>query len=154
MNSFISNLNNPTKIVGSLNVLNNANKVATTLNVLNNPTNISPSFDIYNPINKITNHISENITDFYEFLNTNKILATSIGIIIGLQINNLWNDLTLDFINPITKKILHKDLNDINICLFGVTLYVGKAIVSIINLLISFYFLYYIYKLSRHLGLK
>jgi len=141
MNSFVSNLNNATK-------------VATTLSVLNNPTNINPSFNIYNPINKITNHISESLVDFYEFLNANKILATSIGIIIGLQINSLWSDLTTDFINPITKKILHKDINDINICLFGITFYVGKAIVSIINLLISFYFLYYIYKLSRHLGLQ
>ena len=106
------------------------------------------------PVYNITHHLSDNASLFFNFLKDNKIIASTIGIVIGLQMNALWGAITDDIINPVTKKLVHKDVDDLNFCLFGVTFYYGKIMNGLINLLISFFLLFKLYELSKSLGLK
>ena len=68
--------------------------------------------------------------------------------------NALWGAITDDIINPITKRIMKKDIEDLNFCIFGITFYYGKITNGLINILISFFFLYKLYQVSKSFGLK
>ena len=113
---------------------------------------INTNFNAYDPITYVTapiygvsQHLLMNATNFYSFLNENKIIASTIGIVIGLQMNALWGALTDDIINPITKKLVNKDVDELSFCILGVTFYYGKIMNGLINIFISFSFLNYLY---------
>jgi large-conductance mechanosensitive channel len=129
--------------------------------VITNAVGIDGHFNAYEPLTYATSPVYhvvrgflDNLSQFYEFLAENKIIASTIGIVIGLQMNGLWGAITDDIINPITKKLLKKDIDDLNFCVFGITFYYGKIINSLINILISFFFLYKLYQLTKSIGLK
>ena len=115
---------------------------------------LDPTTYITAPVTNITNTLYDNMSSFYQFLNDNKIIASTIGIVVGLQMNNLWGAITDDIINPITKKIMHKDVEDLSFCIGGITFYYGKIMNGLINIIISFFFLYKLYELSKSFGLK
>ena len=129
--------------------------------VITNAIGIDGRFNAYDPLTYATSPlyniirtILDNLTSFYGFLAENKIIASTIGIVIGLQMNALWGAITDDIINPITKRIMKKDIEDLNFCIFGITFYYGKITNGLINILISFFFLYKLYQISKSFGLK
>ena len=162
--SFIQNISNASntakKLLSTGVIATGVTGVAPIENLINLPP-INNNFNAYDPVTYvtapvygITNHLFNNMTSFYSFLNDNKIIASTIGIVIGLQMNALWGALTDDIINPITKKLVNKNVDDLNFCILGVTFYYGKIMNGLINIFISFFLLYKLYELSKSLGLK
>ena len=159
MNSFLDNVREATGKAGA----ETAKKIAM-MGPLNGVANGVANVDTFNaldpatyitaPVANITNTLYSNASSFYQFLIDNKIVASTIGIVVGLQMNGLWSAITDDIINPITKKIMHKDVEDLSFCIGGVTFYYGKIMNGLINILISFFFLYKLYELSKSFGLK
>jgi len=166
MNSFLDNVRQATGKAGSetakrLLVLGSAGTAAgvasgTVAGVANAAhfDALDPITYVTAPVTNVTNTLYNNMSSFYEFLNENKIIASTIGIVVGLQMNSLWSAITDDIINPITKKIMHKDVEDLSFCIGGITFYYGKIMNGLINILISFFFLYKLYELSKSFGLK
>jgi large-conductance mechanosensitive channel len=162
MNSFLDNVREATGKAGA----ETAKKIAMmgTMGSLNGVANgvangatfdaLDPTTYVTVPVANITNTLYSNASSFYQFLIDNKIVASTIGIVVGLQMNGLWSAITDDIINPITKKIMHKDVEDLSFCIGGVTFYYGKIMNGLINILISFFFLYKLYELSKSFGLK
>jgi hypothetical protein len=162
MNSFLDNVRQATGKAGSetakrLLVLGSAGNAAGNAAGVANGAQfdaLDPTTYITAPIANVTNTLYENASSFFQFLIDNKIIASTIGIVVGLQMNGLWGAITDDIINPITKKIMHKDVEDLSFCIGGITFYYGKIINGLINILISFFFLYKLYELSKSFGLK
>jgi large-conductance mechanosensitive channel len=74
-------------------------------------------------------------------------------MVIGLQMNAFWGDFTKSIIDPISKKVIHDDINHLNFSLLGMKFYFGKVLISLINIMISFFFLFQLYKLAKSFGL-
>ena len=134
------------------NVPSNSKILAT--NLINN-TKVD-NIDVNNNIqlvNGIANPLYSSFVDFFSFLDNNKIIGTTIGMVIGLQMNAFWGDFTKSIIDPISKKVIHDDINHLSFTLFEMKFYYGKVLISLINILISFFFLFQLYKLAKSFGL-
>jgi large-conductance mechanosensitive channel len=103
-------------------------------------------------VNTIANPIYSGFTDFFSFLDKYKIIGTTMGMVIGLQMSNFWTEFTKSIIDPISQKIVHEDINHLHFTIFEMEFYYGKVLISLINILISFYFLYQLYKLAILIG--
>jgi hypothetical protein len=86
--------------------------------------------------------------EFFRFLYEKNILASGIGFIIAMQINDLFKNILEDLVKPIATKAVSEDINKHYIELFGMRFKVGHLLVSIINFIITIFLIFYLYRIT------
>ncbi len=100
----------------------------------------------------ILDFLKDNITGILSFLFEKNIIQTMIGLLIASQISKFTSVLSDVIISPIIQLISFgqfSKLEDFKIYLFGVEFKIGLLIITLVNVLLVFIIIYYIWKLSR-----